>query len=100
MKIARIIIMIVSPPTFLMVDFSTVLFLDKLPPMSFPLDSYIIREHSNFTNQLLNINCTVTSTKRALQLIDTAPVQRARNLNIGPNGNRLHVQARSLHVHT
>jgi len=27
-------------------------------------------------------------------------VQRARNLNVGPNGNRLHVQARSLHVHT
>src|SRR6218665_2501604 len=30
---------IVSPPTFLMVDFSTVLSLDRLPPMSFPLDS-------------------------------------------------------------
>ena len=28
-----------SPPSFLMVDFSTVLSLDRLPPMSFPLDS-------------------------------------------------------------
>src|SRR6218665_1582733 len=30
---------ILSPPSFLMVDFSTVLSLDRLPPMSFPLDS-------------------------------------------------------------
>ena len=30
---------LVSPPSFLMVDFSTVLSLDRLPPMSFPLDS-------------------------------------------------------------
>ena len=29
----------VSHPSFLMVDFSTVLSLDRLPPMSFPLDS-------------------------------------------------------------
>src|SRR6218665_289011 len=28
-----------SPPSFLMVDFSTVLSFDRLPPMSFPLDS-------------------------------------------------------------
>src|SRR6218665_146909 len=28
-----------SPPSFLTVDFSTVLSLDRLPPMSFPLDS-------------------------------------------------------------
>src|SRR6218665_3736070 len=28
-----------SPPSFLMVDFSTVLSLDRLPPLSFPLDS-------------------------------------------------------------
>src|SRR6218665_1247489 len=53
-----------------------------------------------FHKSALNINCTITSTERALQLIDTAAVQRARKLSVGPNGNRLHVQARSLNVHT
>jgi len=33
------LILWLSPPSFLMVDFSTVLSLDRLPPMSFPLDS-------------------------------------------------------------
>src|SRR6218665_3000810 len=124
-----------SPPPFLMVDFSTVLSLDRLPPMSFPwthkLSQHLClnlhkilysvgiventREYAKqfisfhvlyyqrtqqFHKSALNINCTVTSTKRALQLIDTAAVQRARKLSVCPNGNRLHVQACSLHVHT
>src|SRR6218665_1530034 len=124
-----------SPPSFLMVDFSTVLSLARLPSMSFPqthklsqhlyfnlhkilysvgiventreyakrlISFYVLyyQRTQQFHKSALNIDCTVTSTKRALQVIDNAAVQRARNLNVGPNGNRLHVQARSLHVHT
>src|SRR6218665_2346630 len=61
---------------------------------------YIIREHSNFTNQLLTSNVQLLQENASSQLIDNARVQRARKPLEGLNGNRLHVQARSLHVHT
>src|SRR6218665_2178858 len=47
---------------------------------------YIIREHSNFTNQLLTSSIQPLQQNARCKLIDNAPVQRARKLFEGPNG--------------
>src|SRR6218665_772108 len=48
--------------------------------------SYIIREHSNFTNQLLTSSLQPLLQSARCKLIDNAPVQRAPKLIEGPNG--------------
>src|SRR6218665_2188386 len=46
---------------------------------------YIIREHSNFINQLLTSSVQPLQQNARCKLIDNAPVQRARKLLEGPN---------------